>query len=209
MIGHRPFKHNHWLQLLIGLYIIDWAVMAISPTNRLQWLAENVLIVVAITFLAFTYRSARLSNRSYLLILIFLCLHTYAAHFTYEETPFDHWLKTKFHTHRSYYDRVVHLAFGLCWALPFREWLMSKLHIRGIWTYIMPAVVVLSFSGLFEIMEMLAALAGGKGGEARFIGLQGDVLDTQKDMSLGLIGGIIAMGILAWMLKAKPSREQQ
>ncbi|EFM12388.1 conserved hypothetical protein [Paenibacillus curdlanolyticus YK9] len=205
MLEQLPFKRNYVLHLWIGIYIVDWIIMAITPTNRLQWLAENVLIVITIAFLAFTYRSARLSSLSYLLILIFMCLHTYAAHFTYEGTPFDHWLKSHYHTRRSYYDRLVHLAFGLCWSLPFREWLMSKVHIRGVWTYLMPVVVVLSFSGLFEILEMLAALAGGKGGEARFIGLQGDVLDTQKDMSIGLIGSILAMGILAYIRKRKAS----
>ncbi|BBH20125.1 hypothetical protein Back11_14700 [Paenibacillus baekrokdamisoli] len=122
----------------------------------------------------------------------------WAAHYTYQGTPFDFWLKTSFHTKRSYYDRVVHFAFGSFFSFPFREFLKCKIKLPGIWSYILPVVVVLSFSALFEILEMLAALVAGPGGEAKFVGLQGDIFDTQKDMGLGFLGGVVSMGILSW-----------
>lgn len=195
-----PFTRNRPLHIMIVFFILFFGFMAITPTNRMQWLANGLPLVVIVLTLAITYRWFHFTNLSYFLMLVFFCLHTYAAHYSYEHTPFDHWLRTSFHTKRSYYDRVVHFVFGIFCALPFREILISKVKARGIWSYVLPVAVVLSCSALFEILEMLAALVAGKGGEAKFVGLQGDVFDTQKDMGLGLIGGVLSMGILAWII---------
>ncbi|OME72027.1 hypothetical protein BK120_33045 [Paenibacillus sp. FSL A5-0031] len=198
-----PFVRNKPLQLMIFVFIIFFGLMAISPTNRSQWLANSLSLIVVILILVFTYKWFRFSNLSYLLMLIFFCLHTYAAHYTYEGTPFDHWLKSSFHTKRSYYDRIVHFAFGLLFTYPFLEILKSKVKLCGIWSYILPVVVILGFSALFEIFEMLAALIAGSNGEAKFVGMQGDVFDTQKDMALAFLGGVVWIGILAWMIGKK------
>lgn len=195
-----PFARNKPLKLMIFIFILIFGLMAISPTDRSHWLADSIPLILVILILVFTYKWFRFSNLSYLLMLVFFCLHTYAAHYTYEGTPFDHWLKTSFHTRRSYYDRVVHFAFGLSFAIPFYEILKSKVKLHGIWSIALPVIVVLSFSGLHEILEMSAALIAGPGGEAKFVGMQGDIFDTQKDMALGLLGGIVSMGILAWII---------
>ncbi|MBP1995336.1 DUF2238 domain-containing protein [Paenibacillus eucommiae] len=195
-----PFTKNKSLQVMIFIFIIFFGVMAISPTDRTQWFGYSLSLVVVFLILVFTYKKFRFSNLSYLLMLIFFCLHTYAAHYTYEGTPLDQWLKTNFHTHRSYYDRVVHFAFGLFFSFPFLEIFKSKFKLRRIWLYVLPVVVILSFSALFEIFEMLGALMAGPGGEEKFVGMQGDIYDTQKDMALGFLGGIVSMGILAFFL---------
>ncbi|UKS28257.1 DUF2238 domain-containing protein [Paenibacillus sp. HWE-109] len=191
----NPFTRNRPLQLMIFLFIIFFGLMAISPTNRPQWLVYNFLLIVVILTLIFTYKWFRFSNFSYLLMLIFFCLHTYAAHYTYEGTPLDQWLQTNFHTNRSYYDRIVHFAFGFFFYFPFIEILKLKVKLRGIWLYMMPILVILALSALFEILEMLGALVAGPEGEEKFIGMQGDIYDTQKDMAVGFLGGIISIGI--------------
>ncbi|WP_419872955.1 DUF2238 domain-containing protein [Candidatus Pristimantibacillus sp. PTI5] len=198
-----PFARNKHLQLMIIIFILFFGLMAISPTDRSLWYAYNITPTIIILILAFTYKRFRFSNLSYLLMLVFFCLHTYAAHFTYEGTPLDDWLKTTFHTKRSHYDQVVHFAFGFFFAFPFLEILRSKVKLHGIWSYVLPVIVVLGFSAFFEILEMLAALVAGPSGEAKFVGMQGDIFDTQKDMALGLLGGIVSMGILAWIIRKR------
>lgn len=178
-------------------FVAFFVWMAISPANRMQWYANNVPLVAIVLVLVFTYQRFRFSNLSYLLLLLFFCLHMYAAHYTYETTPFDAWLKAAFHTHRSYYDRIVHLAFGLLVTYPIREFATDKMKFQPFWSYALPVVFVLSFSGLFEILEWIAAAVAGKGGEAKFVGMQGDIFDTQKDMGLGLIGAVATMTMLA------------
>lgn len=189
-----PFARNWPLQIMIGVFVVYFVWMAISPTDRLQWYANNLPLIALILLLAFTYKRYRFSNLSYFMMLIFFCLHVYAGHFTYEATPFDHWLKRTLHTKRSYYDRIVHFGFGSLIAYPIRELLNRLITYRRIWSYAMPVIIVVCFSGVLEIVEWLAAEVFGKGGEAEFIGMQGDIFDTQKDMVLGLIGAFAAMG---------------
>lgn len=188
-----PFARNWPLQMMIGVFVIYFGWMAISPTNRMQWYANNVPLIALILVLAFAYKRYRFSNLSYLMMLIFFCLHVYAGHFTYEATPFDHWLKQTLHTKRSYYDRIVHCGFGLLIAYPIRELLNRLMAFRPIWSYVLPVMLIVCFSGSLEIVEWLAAEIAGKGGEAKFVGMQGDIFDTQKDMVLGLVGAVTAM----------------
>ncbi len=118
------------------------------------------------------------------------------------------WLKASFHTQRSYYDRVVHFAFGLFWTYPFRELLTRAAALRGFWSYIIPVAVCFSCSACFEIIEMGAAFVAGQKG-LEYVGLQGDVFDTQKDMGLGLAGAVISMCMLAWVLWRKKVKKRQ
>lgn len=191
-----PFPRNRPLHLMIVAFLVLFALTAISPTKRMQWYANGAPLAAYVLLLAITYRRYRFSNLSYLLMFLFCCLHLYAVHYTYEHTPFDHWLKSAFHAKRSYYDRIVHCGFGLTFAYPIRELIVAKMKVHPLWTYALPIVVILGFGGLFEICEWLAAAVAGSGGEAAFVGLQGDVFDTQKDMLLGLIGVLVAIGII-------------
>jgi putative membrane protein len=202
-----PFSRNWPLHLMIFVFAMYWGFTAIAPTDRIQWLMESILPVIVVLVLTFTYKVFRFSNASYFLMFIFLCLHTYGAHYTYQGTPFDKWLKASFHSQRSYYDRVVHFAFGLFWAYPFRELLTRAAAQRGFWSYAIPTAVVFSCSACFEIIEMVAAFVAGQHGE-EYVGLQGDVFDTQKDMGLGLAGAVISMGILAWILWRKKVKKR-
>lgn len=197
-----PFIHNRPLQLLVLLFVLLWCVAAISPTNRQQWLMENLLPVGLFLTLIFSYRRLPLTNLSYLLIFLFLCFHLFAAHYTYQNTPVDLWLKTAFHTRRSYFDRLVHFLFGLLLAYPFRELFIRTNGQRGFWSYAMPLAVTLALGAFYEICEVGVALLAGNAG-ADYIGAQGDIYDTQKDMAMGLSGSIIAMGALAWVQAGK------
>lgn len=203
-----PFSRNWLLHLMIVIFTVYWVYTAISPTERIQWLMESLLPVAVVIVLAFTYKVFKFSNLSYLFIFIFLLLHTYGAHYTYQGTPFDTWLKATFHTQRKYYDRVVHFAFGLFWAYPFRELLTRVAVKRGFWSYALTVAVVVSCSASFEIIEMGAAIVVEKYGE-EYVGMQGDVFDSHKDMGLGLAGAIISLGILAWVMWRKKKRSEE
>lgn len=195
-----PFSRNIILQLLLAVFVVYWIVMAISPTDRTQWLMENVLVVAAFFTLLFTYKAFRFSNLSYLLIFLFLCVHVFAAHYTYQNTPVDQWLKASFHLQRSYFDRVVHFLFGLWLTYCLRELFIRAAGLRNFWSYGIPVMTMLGFSALFEIVEMGAASTAGQAG-ADYLGLQGDVFDTQKDMLMGFVGALISMGALAIILR--------
>ncbi|WP_246066907.1 DUF2238 domain-containing protein [Paenibacillus koleovorans] len=201
-----PFDMNRPLKLMLLILAIVWLISAFSPTDRKIWLVENILLIASIILLATTYNKFTLSNRAYCLIFLFLLLHTYGAHYTYQGTPIDAWLKSVFPLKRSYYDRFVHFAFGLLWVLPVYELMTRAAKLRGFWSYALTAVLVFALSSFFEVIEMLAAvMMGEQGVGGDYLGMQGDVFDSQKDMGLGLSGALFSAIWLAWLRRKRIS----
>lgn len=194
----QGFKGNRKLQLMIIGYSIIWLLLAIKPTSRGEWLLENVLTIVTLATLALTYRKFRFSNASYFFIFLFLCFHTVGAHYTYQQTPLDDWLKSAFHTKRSYYDRLVHFLFGLLLVYPVREWLVRLSGLSRLWAAFLPVTILVSFSGCFEIVEMRLALLVNAQLAQDYVGMQGDIWDSVKDIEMGLVGAICAAVVLQW-----------
>ena len=69
-----PFAQNKPLQVMIFIFIIFFGLMALSPTDRKQWLADSLPLVVIILILAFTYKRFHFSTLSYFLMFVFFCL---------------------------------------------------------------------------------------------------------------------------------------
>jgi putative membrane protein len=193
-----PFKQNWPLQIMIAVFVIVWVLTAINPLDWKDWLLESILPVLLIGALAFLYRSFPFNNVSYLLITVFLILHVIGAHYTYQHTPVDTLIKHIFHTKRGFYDRIVHLAFGLLLVYPMREVAVRAMKLRSVWSYIVTCAVIFACSAFFEIIEMLVALIVKSQLGAKYLGLQGDPLDTQKDMSMALTGALLSVGLMRW-----------
>ncbi|WP_161793334.1 DUF2238 domain-containing protein [Cohnella kolymensis] len=193
----KPFKKNRPLQIMIIVFVIVWIITAINPVKLRDWLLDNLLLWVCIGILAFLYRKFAFSNISYFFITLFLILHAIGAHYTYQQTPFDDWMNFLGHTKRDMYDRVVHFAFGLLLALPVLEIVVRVMKLRSIWSYVVTFAILLASGAFFEILELLVALAAGAQGE-KYLGLQGDPMDTAKDMAMHVIGALPALGLIGW-----------
>src|SRR5690349_14594095 len=107
------FRDHRLLQILVAWYAIVWVITAIAPLDRHDWFLENLLVFAAVAILIGTYGIFPLSDLSYLLITVFLTLHSIGAHYTYSEVPFGFWLRDTFGFTRNPFDRVVHFSFGL------------------------------------------------------------------------------------------------
>jgi putative membrane protein len=190
---HADFKNNRLLQALIAIYLVVWCLAAINPLHPDDWLLENVLVFTFVPLLVLTFRRFPLSDLSYLLITAFMILHSVGSHYTYAEVPFGFWLQHAFHLSRNHYDRIVHFSFGLLMAYPIREIFLRVANARGFWAYYLPLDVTLAFSGLYEIIEWLAASATNPDLGAAYLGTQGDVWDAQKDMGLAALGALVCM----------------
>jgi putative membrane protein len=197
--------HTRYVLLLLGLFAVEWIVLAIHPLDRSDWMLENALAVTAIGVLALTYRWFRFSRFSYTLLFVFLCLHEIGAHYTYAMVPYHEWLQAlggpafsaHFGTARNHFDRLVHFSFGLLLSYPLREIFVRVAQARGFWSYYLPLDMTMAFSMLFELLEWAAAtIFGGDLGVA-YLGTQGDPWDAQKDMALASLGGLIAMIVTA------------
>jgi putative membrane protein len=191
------FRKNRLLQGLLAGYLLFWTAMAVDPYNRSDWLLENLLVFVAVPALLITYRRFPLSDTSYLLITIFMTLHAVGAHYTYEKVPMGYWVQEILGLGRNHFDRLVHFAFGLLIAYPMREGLIRLAGVRSGWAYYLPASGVLSWSGLYEIVEFGTAVIVSPELGTAYLGTQGDVWDAQKDMAAALGGAALCMAATA------------
>jgi putative membrane protein len=188
------------LALLIS-FLLWWAVLAIDPLYRQDWLLENLLVFIAIPLLIGTYRSLRLSNAVYSLLWLFFVLHEVGAHYTYSEVPYDRWsgaltgssLNEALGTTRNHFDRFVHFLYGLLVTPAAVQVLDARAPQRGVWRWLVPLLFMVSHSTIYEMVEWAAAATfGGDLGQA-YLGTQGDVWDAQKDSAMAAIGALIAV----------------
>jgi len=204
--GLLEVRHNRVLLWLLSGYALLWLLTAIKPVNRQDWLLENLLVFAALPLLVVVYRHRLLSNFSYILLFCFLSVHAIGAHFTYTEMPLGNWMRDYFNMQRNHYDRLVHFLFGLLLAYPVRQVLMRAGGLRGWWTFVVPVHLVMAASAFYEIVEGIVAHLVSPELEAAYNGIQGDVWDSQKDMSLAMTGAILAM--LTNVLMEKVVRKQ-
>ena len=195
----KPFRQNLLLKVNIVIFTFFWLFTGATATDFVNWVLENSLTVPAVILLVLLYRKLPFTNTSYTLILIFLLLHLYGSQNAYAENPFGFWLQEKFHTSRNHYDRIVHFSFGFLMTYPAQEILYKVFKQRNWWLYFYPVELTLSVSAFYEIVEWLVAgVFFPKAGMA-FVGAQGDVWDSQKDMFLATLGGFVTMFfILLW-----------
>ncbi len=193
----RTISDRAVIRALAIAYAIFWIAMAIEPLDRGDWLLENLLVFAFVPTLILTYRRFAFSRTSYVLIFCFLVMHTYAAHYTYSETPLGFWLQELFDTSRNHLDRIVHFSFGLLMTHPLREIGLRVLGLRSGWSYAIPLLVMLGFAGGYEVVEFWAARAVDPELGVAFLGTQGDEWDAQKDMRLALVGSAISLALSA------------
>jgi putative membrane protein len=191
--------------IMLILFLLFAGAWAIGPVDRSDWMLENALTLLAVVGLIVSYHWFPLSNISYTLIFIFLCLHTVGAHYTYSLVPYNDWtrrlfgrsLNDLFGVQRNYYDRLVHFSFGFLLAYPIRELFMRVAGARGFWGYYLPLDLTMSFSMLYELIEWAAAVHFGGDLGVAYVGAQGDPWDAQKDMAMATLGAMVSMCIVA------------
>jgi putative membrane protein len=188
----RKAVHTYYPHMCLVVFLAFWVLLAIEPVNRHDWLLENVLVILFVPFLIFTFKKLRLSNLSYTLLTIFLLLHLIGAHYTYGNVPIFDTLSRVFGDSRNDYDRIVHFSFGLCFFFPVKEWMDKRIKAEGRWSVFLPIIMVSFMLLLYELMEFFAALVVSPELGVAFIGAQGDVWDTQKDLLFGVLGALIA-----------------
>ena len=156
--------------------------------------------------LVLTWRHHRFSPLSYILIFSFLVLHSVGAHYTYSEVPLGFWVRDWLGLSRNHYDRAVHFCFGFLLAIPTRELLMHLAAVRGFWSYYLAFDAICALSGLYEIVEWIAARVTNPELGAAYLGTQGDEWDAQKDMAMALTGALLSLAALALWNRFRPRR---
>ena len=80
-------SHKKYAAILGAIFLVIWLLLAIGPSDRHDWLLENVLVFVLVPLLFLISKKYPMSRISYTLIFLFLVLHEVGAHYTYAEVP--------------------------------------------------------------------------------------------------------------------------
>jgi putative membrane protein len=190
-----PFRQNRFLQVLVVLFLAAFAASGINPVMVSDWWAENGMVILAVGALAATYRWLTLSQLSYLLLFIFLCMHEWGAHYRYGIDPLGEWMKQFQATQRNQFDRWTHFSFGLLAYYPQREILMRWGQVKAPWSFWLPVFLLLGYGAGYELIEAGAAMVLDPATAEAFLALQADPWDTHKDMLLAVTGAALAMAI--------------
>ncbi len=178
--------------LLLTLYGLVFGVCAISPYDRAVWWAENIPVLVIVLLLALITRGYRFSNTSYVLMTVFIVLHTIGGHYTFERVPFGA-VSQFFGFERNHFDRVAHFSVGL-YAYPVAEVLMVKRLVHTRWIIaLFPVFAIATVAGAYEIIEWQYALNSDPAAGLAVLGSQGDIWDAQKDILADTLGAILVM----------------
>lgn len=197
--------NNRFALVLLVVFLLIFVALGISPSYRADWLLENLIVFLGLPAIIALHRHVPLSRVSYSMIFVFLVVHEIGAHYTYAQVPYEAWLEslTGHDTNenegwrRNYYDRIVHFLYGLLMTYPVREIVLRVSRARGFWAYLLPLLVVISTSTVFELLEWAVAIVFGGDLGIAYLATQGDVWDPQKDMALAALGGVIATSLTA------------
>lgn len=193
IIVKRNNKSRKLHLILLILFILAYLVSAIKPRSYFIWFYESFPAAVGVLILIFTYKKFRFTSFVYVLILLTTIIMLIGAHYKYDNVPLFGSIKNLYGLKRNYYDRLGHFMQGFVPAFIVREALIRKFKFKKI--KMLPIFVVcicLSISAFYEIIEAGIGIISGKSAE-EFLGLQGDILDTQWDMLMSLIGSLIAV----------------
>jgi putative membrane protein len=192
-------------QVILGGALVTAMLLSLirAPYPDQMYLQHIPTILAFLAWPAVTRRYP-LSNASATCCAAFLCLHILGARYIYSFVPYDRWflhvfgldITSHFGFRRNHYDRIVHFAFGALAIRPVWEACVRHLNVPRRFAYYSALEFVLAFSMLYELVEWgLSLILAGEDADA-YNGQQGDMWDAQKDMSLALLGAIIALLVL-------------
>ena len=175
--------------------VLIWS--GIHPKDYFTWFLEVAPALIGLIAVSVTYKKFRLTNLSYVLILIHCIILMIGGHYTYAEVPLFDWIRDYFELERNNYDKVGHLAQGFIPAIISREIVIRKsIIIKTAWLNFFVVCFCLALSASYELIEWWVAIYTGESAEA-FLGTQGYVWDTQSDMGLALLGAVLSLIILS------------
>lgn len=195
-----------FLKVLIVIFFAALIWSAINPKDYFTWFLEIFPAIIGIVILTITFKTFRLTNLLYLLILIHSLILMVGGHYTYAEVPLFDWIKEIFEQSRNNYDKVGHFAQGFIPAMIIRELLIRKDVVNNRkWLNFIIVSICLAISAMYEFLEWGVAVQTGESAEA-FLGTQGYIWDTQSDMLFATIGAISALILLSKIHNKQISR---
>lgn len=212
------FKPTNSLAILLAWCAIVLLWSAIAPLDYGVWAFESLPGLLGVFLIASLHRRFAFSPLVHALIAIHFAVMAVGAKYTYAEMPLFNWLRDTLSLSRNHYDRVGHFMQGFVPAIIARETLLRcSMLSRGKMLFLVCVCICLAFSALWEIIEVWVVITFYPTSGQEWLGTQGDIWDTQRDMTMALIGAALALLTLSRlhdrsmkssaMLRAEPVRE--
>lgn len=187
---------RHARAVFFGLYLVVFAICAISPYSRGVWWAENIPILAIAALVGLAGRWHDFSATAYGLMLVLLVLHTIGGHYTFERVPFD-WVTQAIGAERNHYDRIAHFSVGF-YAYAIAELLYAKRLVNARFLLLaFPILSIFTVAAVYELFEWIYAISADPSAGIAVLGSQGDIWDAQKDMLADGLGSIAATALFA------------
>lgn len=181
---------------LLALFAAALLWSAVRPHDYFTWVLEVFPAVIGAVILIATHKRFPLTPLLIILLFIHALILVLGGHYTYALVPLGFWMQDLFGFTRNHYDRIGHFAQGFVPALAAREILIRLNVVRGRgWLFFLVTSICLAISAAYELLEFLVSILSGSKGDS-FLGTQGDIWDTQKDMALALLGAVVGQLML-------------
>ena len=181
-------------KILVVIFFLFWIVLAINPVDPGIWVLENILVVTIFPLVLWLDRRYSFNNLTYLSLTVFVILHLFGAHTTYNTMAYFTWVSDWFGWERNYYDQVIHLLFGLMVFVPFFEIFYHQGISRKL-SYLIAFLFITSVGAWYEVLEWITMTLFCKQPDeicSEAI-TQKDIWDAQKDIAYAVIGSFIAI----------------
>jgi putative membrane protein len=186
-------KHKIYLIVITILLVLT----GIATNDRLTWTLEVFPVFIGIILMLYSYNKFKLTELLYFLLFIHFVILIYGGMYTYANTPLGNYVRDTLSLSRNPYDRLGHFAQGFIPAIVIRELFIRIAEFKT--GKLFNTAIILSCMGIsagYEIIEWLSAVILGDGAN-EFLGMQGDVWDTQWDMFLATVGSSLSLIFLS------------
>ena len=192
-MSRKKASSIHFFLLFVVMLILIWSLIKPEEGYRV-WLMEVSPSVLVLIFLISRYNHFRLTTVSYVIISLLVILTFIGGHYSYSKVPLFTWIKDYFDLKRNHYDRFGHFLKGLMVIVIIEILLRKTVLLKSKTTNFIALCITLSIGALYEIIEWASTKIGKEGRATKdFLGMQGDIWDSQKDMTLLLVGSILSL----------------
>jgi putative membrane protein len=178
---------------LLLLFIVGQVWSGIQPYRYWHWIGEVAAPIVGLILLTLTFKKFRFTIFTYSFILISCYLMFIGAHYTFSKVPLFNEIKDFFGHSRNNFDKFGHFIQGIVPVLISREVFIRRKYITGYKLInFVSFCICMATTSVYELIEYIVFLWAGKNPEA-FLGMQGDIWDSQTDMLAAALGGLFTL----------------
>lgn len=191
MITTKAFSTALTLLVIVATWI--------HPIWPAEQALHNSMTVVGGIFLWRYLQRYAMRDSHFMLICLFIIIHSIAAHWLYSNVPYDQWarqlwgtpLSELFGWQRNHTDRLIHILYGICLTPAIVDYFVQRYRVTlqvGLKLAIGSMMVT---SLCYEWFEWLVAVTLSPKDAEAYNGQQGDMWDAHKDMLLATIGSLM------------------